>query len=73
MNYTAHLIDETFNGTRKLARALRVSPSTVQSWKKKGKIPASRLLEIENLTGVSREKLRPDLYTYPTAKEAEKK
>lgn len=37
-------------------------PSTVQSWKKSGQIPADRILEIEAITGIPREELRPDLY-----------
>jgi hypothetical protein len=42
-----------------LARLLGISPTAVLSWKR---IPASRLLKIEEVTKIPREKLRPDLY-----------
>jgi DNA-binding transcriptional regulator YdaS (Cro superfamily) len=47
-------------GTRyALAKALGVEPSTVQRWQR---IPAERVVEVERVTGVPREQLRPDLY-----------
>lgn len=39
MSYAARII-EKFNGTRKLAAAIGLPPSTVQSWKDAGLIPA---------------------------------
>jgi DNA-binding transcriptional regulator YdaS (Cro superfamily) len=35
--------------------------STVLRWEA-GRIPAERVLEIERVTGIPRQKLRPDLY-----------
>lgn len=41
MSYASTIIDK-FGGTRKLAAALSLPPSTVQSWKDSGLIPAAR-------------------------------
>jgi DNA-binding transcriptional regulator YdaS (Cro superfamily) len=46
-------------GIRATARALDLYHQTVMRWKK---VPPMRVLEIERLSGVSRELLRPDLY-----------
>lgn len=42
-----------------LGRRLGIAWQSVQQWKQ---IPANRLIEIERVTGVPRERLRPDLY-----------
>lgn len=59
---TVHDIIAEMGGTRKAARLLSVPPSTVQSWKAKGRIPAERILEIEAVSGIDRSCLRPDLF-----------
>jgi hypothetical protein len=41
-NVATRIIDGVFGGTRKLARGLRLSASTVQSWKVAGYIPPKR-------------------------------
>jgi DNA-binding transcriptional regulator YdaS (Cro superfamily) len=46
-------------GHRALGRALGISHQAISRWKK---VPSSRVLEIERLSGVPRELLRPDLY-----------
>jgi DNA-binding transcriptional regulator YdaS (Cro superfamily) len=46
-------------GMRALARAIGISYQSIQSWKK---IPADRIIDIEDATGVSRHLLRPDLF-----------
>jgi DNA-binding transcriptional regulator YdaS (Cro superfamily) len=46
-------------GVRALARMLGVAHQALMGWRR---IPASRILQIEMLTGIPREKLRPDLY-----------
>lgn len=43
----------------KLAAMLGVSRQLIYKWKR---VPAERVREIERLTGVPRETLRPDLY-----------
>lgn len=54
---------EAAGGQSALARALGLrSQGSVSSWIAKGRVPAERVLPIEELTGVSRHDLRPDLY-----------
>jgi DNA-binding transcriptional regulator YdaS (Cro superfamily) len=50
-----------------LARQLNVDKATVSRWMH-GRIPAERVLAIEQATGISRHELRPDLY--PASDEA---
>jgi len=50
---------ERAGGAANLARALNVSRQAIYKWQR---IPADRVREIERLTGISRETLRPDLY-----------
>jgi DNA-binding transcriptional regulator YdaS (Cro superfamily) len=51
----------TRHGARSaLARALGLSPAAVLQWN--GRVPAKRVVEVERLTGIPREALRPDLY-----------
>ncbi|WP_424799891.1 transcriptional regulator [Pseudomonas sp.] len=45
-----------------LARALGCTPQNVQWMCSTGSIPAKHVLKIEEATGVSRHRLRPDLY-----------
>jgi DNA-binding transcriptional regulator YdaS (Cro superfamily) len=45
-----------------LARRLGISRQAIHFWKK---IPAERVVEIEQITGVPREIPRPDLYRRP--------
>jgi len=48
-------------GTRyKLAKLLGIWPSSVMRWRT---VPTDRILEVERVTGISRTKLRPELYT----------
>ena len=42
-----------------IARELRINRSAISLWKR---IPAERVIDIERLTGVPREELRPDIY-----------
>jgi len=47
-------------GTKyRLAKLLKLTPQSVLKWKH---IPAHRIIDTERVTGVPREKLRPDLY-----------
>jgi DNA-binding transcriptional regulator YdaS (Cro superfamily) len=50
---------EAAEGHRRLAHLLGISHQAIGGW---DRIPAERLLDIEVLTGVPREVLRPDLY-----------
>jgi hypothetical protein len=44
-----------------LSQKMNLSKQAVYKWQTHG-IPAKRLLEVEKLTDVRRERLRPDLY-----------
>ena len=45
-----------------VARALGLTRAAVVKW---AEVPADRLVEIERITGIPREALRPDLYIRP--------
>ncbi|WP_415417894.1 transcriptional regulator [Acetobacter malorum] len=53
---------DAMGGTRRAARLLDIPPSTVQSWKAKGCIPAKRVLAVEAASGIARHLLRPDIF-----------
>jgi DNA-binding transcriptional regulator YdaS (Cro superfamily) len=57
-----HEAIEKFGSKAALAKALRVTRSAVSHWVKGGELPVKRVLEIERLTGISRHKLRPDIF-----------
>lgn len=42
-----------------VARKLGITPQAVGKWKR---VPPERVIEVEQATGVSRHRLRPDLY-----------
>lgn len=44
-----------------LARAMGLNRSQITRWEQNG-VPASRVVEVERVTGIPRYKLRPDLY-----------
>jgi len=46
-------------GVRPLARAIGISNVSILGWKR---VPAERVLKLEEITGVDRTILRPDLY-----------
>ena len=50
---------EAAGGPTKLGRQLGISGAAVVMW---GRLPATRVLEVERITGVPKELLRPDLY-----------
>jgi DNA-binding transcriptional regulator YdaS (Cro superfamily) len=49
-------------GVSRLATELGVTHGAVSQWRR---IPAERVLDVERITGVGREELRPDLYPPP--------
>ena len=49
----------TVGGQGRLAQALGISPQAVSQWEA---IPALRVLEVQELTGIHRCVLRPDIY-----------
>lgn len=50
-------------GLRELSRRLGLSPNSVIKWRR---VPDHRIVQVEDVTGVPRETLRPDLYRKPT-------
>ncbi len=50
-----------------LARAVGVTPQAINDWKRRGRVPAERVVAVEAATGglVTRFQLRPDLYGRP--------
>lgn len=50
-----------------LARQLNISRGSVYKWKWADKIPAERVVQVEAITGIKREVLRPDLYSHSQA------
>ena len=50
---------EVAGGIRPLARELGLSPQAFSEWKR---VPAHRILQVEAVTEIPREQLRPDLY-----------
>ena len=55
-------------GNTGLSRALNggITPQAISQWKQ---VPAERVLDVEQATGVSRHRLRPDIY--PLQEQAE--
>lgn len=54
---------ETLGGPSKASAALGISnPSVVLNWKARGQVPAHMVLVVEELTGISRHALRPDIF-----------
>lgn len=49
----------------RLAKAVGVSHVAVGAWLRRGKAPATRCIDIERLTGISRHTLRPDVFGQP--------
>lgn len=43
----------------RIARSLRITHSAVSQWRR---VPATRVLDVERVSGISRHVLRPDLY-----------
>jgi DNA-binding transcriptional regulator YdaS (Cro superfamily) len=50
---------EAAGGTKTLAIRLGITPQAVSGW---FRIPAERVIQVEDATGVPRSELRPDLY-----------
>jgi DNA-binding transcriptional regulator YdaS (Cro superfamily) len=57
-------------GVSALAKALNVTKGAVSQWQEPGrKAPAKHCVAIERLTGISRHKLRPDIFGREERKE----
>lgn len=58
----ADKVIEALGGTVEAARALGLTPNVVWNWRKRQSIPAERVLQVEQVTGISRHELRPDIF-----------
>lgn len=56
---------EASGGQTALAAAMGVTVQAVNQWRIRGKAPATRCRAIEQLTGVSVHRLRPDVFGPP--------
>jgi DNA-binding transcriptional regulator YdaS (Cro superfamily) len=54
-------LEKAFSATRRseLAAHLGITAQAISQWRQ---IPVSRVLDVERVTGVPREELRPDVY-----------
>jgi DNA-binding transcriptional regulator YdaS (Cro superfamily) len=61
---------DAVKGNTGLSRALEgeITPQAISQWKQ---VPAERVLQVERATGVSRHRLRPDIYPADDAAPAE--
>lgn len=48
-----------------IAAQLKITHAAVQQWG--SRVPADRVVDVERITGIPREALRPDLYRLPVA------
>jgi DNA-binding transcriptional regulator YdaS (Cro superfamily) len=56
---TVKRVFEKAGGAAELARKLGISRAAVAQWKQ---VPIQRVAEVERITGVSRYRLRPDIF-----------
>lgn len=49
-------------GMAKLAQALGIKRQAADGWKRYGRVPVERVLDVERVTGIPRERIRPDIY-----------
>lgn len=52
----------------KIGKHLGISREAVWGWWRRGAVPAERVIEVEQITGISRHLIRPDIYPAPPAK-----
>lgn len=58
---------EKAGGLQALAAACGVRYQAVQRWSRTRRVPAERVLQVEQASGVSRHDLRPDIYPRESA------
>jgi DNA-binding transcriptional regulator YdaS (Cro superfamily) len=57
-------------GPSVLARHFGIKPQSVTDWLEADRIPPTRVLECERLSGVPRWRIRPDIYPRPSSEPA---
>ena len=50
------------HGLKKVATDIGIRYQSIQDWRRTGRIPAERVIAVEQVTGISRHDLRPDIY-----------
>lgn len=53
---------EKLGGRGSAAAALGITNQAIQKWVNNKRVPIERVVEVETLTGIPREKLRPDIF-----------
>jgi DNA-binding transcriptional regulator YdaS (Cro superfamily) len=48
--------------TTRIAKELDIAPQAISQWRRKGRVPPNRVLDVERVTGVHRHFLNPDIY-----------
>lgn len=59
---------EFAGGQNRLAALVHVAPPSITGWRLRKKVPAERVLELEEKTHIPRHRFRPDLYPPPSKK-----
>lgn len=49
-------------GQRRLAAALGIKQPSISEWLRRGQIPVERVARVTQVTGMTREELRPDIF-----------
>lgn len=53
---------DRLGGPSKAAETLGVTPAVIGMWKMRKRVPADKVLAVENATDISRHELRPDIF-----------
>lgn len=59
------LINQRAGSQAELARRLHIKPTSIIDWRRSGRIPAERVLDVARITGLSPHLLRADIYPDP--------
>lgn len=59
MNTLIEYLNEERGRRTQLAKALNINPAAISQW---SAVPATRVVEVEALTGIPRDILRPDIF-----------
>lgn len=55
-------VEDAVGGVAKIKTAFGITKQAVNRWRHAG-IPAARVLDVERISGIAREVLRPDIFT----------
>jgi DNA-binding transcriptional regulator YdaS (Cro superfamily) len=60
------LINDRAGSQARLAERLGISAPAIVEWKRRGQVPAERVLAVSRVTGLTPHTIRPDLYPDPS-------